>query len=472
MSLIMRHPLISDIYFWCAWIIIPILFEIVPAVMNSFILLCKRSLLKETKPLNFIPLITLMIPVYNSEKTLYRCLESVAKSSYPSDKIEVILVDNGSRDSSFKMFQKAQVDFPDLPMWWISSKQGKSKALNKAIFNSDGKYIMNIDSDGILAPDALMNAVKRFESDTHIDCMTGVILIEPQLIEKTKGFFLRQFRRLEFMEYCQAFLAGRNFESQFNSIYTLSGAFSMFRKSVLLKTYLYNTNTICEDTHLTFQMKTVLHRRVYLCNDAIFMVDPIESVNKFYTQRQRWQIGELEVANMFMKKKMKYPIVRFFTSPELRLIMMDHTFAFPRMIWYFALFALGCINYKFDSIITAVILIYLLYVFTCFLYYLNILTFLDRFKDLKRYYAGKLGYLFLMPVFNLFSFFVRFAGIINSITRKASWKTYTLSEEYTMCEETVKQDFWFLFRFRQGVKWLLEKQPKPSGKILQTEGDK
>lgn len=160
----MLHHLVSDIYFWCAWIIIPILFEIIPAVMDSVILLVKRSLLRETKPLSFIPTITLMIPVYNSEKTLYRCLESVARSSYPSDKIEVILVDNGSRDNSFQMFQKAQVDFPDLPMWWISSKQGKSKALNKAIFNSEGKYIMNIDSDGVLETDALLNAVKSLKT--------------------------------------------------------------------------------------------------------------------------------------------------------------------------------------------------------------------------------------------------------------------------------------------------------------------
>lgn len=456
----MMHNLTSEIYFWCAWIIIPILFEIIPAVANSLILLFKRGGRKEQKALTFIPAITLMIPVYNSAATLYRCLQSVCQSTYPNDKMEIILVDNGSKDNSFEVFQKAQVDFPDLPMWWISSKQGKSKALNKAIFNSEGKYIMNIDSDGVLEPNALMNAVKKFEANSKIDCMTGVILIEPELIDKTKGFFLRQFRKLEFMEYCQAFLAGRNFESQFNSIYTLSGAFSMFRKSVLLKTYLYNTNTICEDTHLTFQIKNNLHRRVYLCDDAVFMVDPIESVNKFYTQRQRWQIGELEVANMFMKKNMKHPLIGFIKNPNIRLIMMDHTFAFPRMIWYFALFALGCINYKFDSIIAAVILIYVLYVFTGFLYYLNILTFLDKFRKLQVYYAKKIGYLVLMPLFNLFAFFVRFAGIINSITRKASWKTYTITEEYHMCEEVVKKDFSFLFRFRQGVKRLLESSPK------------
>lgn len=453
--------LTNEIWFWCAWIIIPILFEIIPTIANSVFLLFKRGRLKEAENLTFFPAITLMVPVYNSSATLYRCLQSVYQSTYPMDKIEIILVDNGSSDNSFEIFQKAQVAFPDLPMWWISSKQGKSKALNKAIFNSEGKYIMNIDSDGVLEKNALMNAVKKFEGDSKIDCMTGVIMIEPELIDKTKGFFLRQFRKLEFMEYGQAFLAGRNFESQFNSIYTLSGAFSMFRKSVLLKTYLYNTNTICEDTHLTFQIKNVLHKRVYLCNDAIFMVDPIENVNKFYTQRQRWQIGELEVTHMFMTRKMKHPLIGFFKNSNLRLLMMDHTFAFPRMIWYFALFALGCINYKFDSIIAAVILIYILYVFTGFLYYLNILTFLDKFHKLQVYYAKKLPYLFLMPVFNLFAFFVRFAGIINAVSRKTSWKTYTISEEYDMCENTVKKDFGFLSEFRAIVKGILEKPEPP-----------
>lgn len=343
--------LTSEIYFWCAWIIIPVLFEVIPGIVNSVILLFRRGRAKELPELTFVPMITLMVPVYNSKNTLYRCLKSVYDSTYPNDKIEIILVDNGSKDNSFRIFQKAQMDFPDLPMWWLTSKQGKSKALNKAIFNSEGKYIMNIDSDGVLDKDALMNAVKRFEADSKIDCMTGVIMTDPELIDQTEGFFLRQFRKLEFMEYAQASLAGRNFESQFNSIYTLSGAFSMFRKSVPLKTYLYNTNTICEDTHLTFQIKNILHKRVYLCNDAIFMADPIDSINKFYTQRQRWQIGELEVAHMFMTQKMKSPLSGFFRNSSLRLIMMDHTFAFPRMIWYFALFALGCINYKFDSLI-------------------------------------------------------------------------------------------------------------------------
>lgn len=446
------------IFFWSAWIVIPLIIEIVPSIGNFFLLIWKRiQMNKEVKKsLGFKPAITLIVPVYNSVGTLYRCIESIELSTYPDELIEVMLVDNGSKDGGFGEFQRAQIDFPKLRMWWITSEQGKSKALNKAIFNSNGKYIINIDSDGILHEEALYNIVRKFEHGKDVDCMTGAIMIEPDLIEKTTRFGLKQFRRMEFMEYANAFLAGRNFESQFDSVYTLSGAFSAFRKSVLLKTYLYNTNTICEDTHLTFQIKSILNKKVHLCADALFLVDPIENLDKFYTQRQRWQIGELEVTNMFMKDKMRSPIRGFFSNSVMRLVIMDHTLAFPRLIWYFALFALGCVNYSFYNVVVAMVIIYFLYVFTSLLYYFNIISFLKEFKELRKYYASLVLYLFGLPLYNLFSFFVRFAGIINSIKRKSSWKTLNLTEETMMCKETVQVDFSFIIRFRNILKRILE----------------
>lgn len=448
----------SIIWYWAAWVVIPLVLEIVPNVFSSLVLLWKKLFLmhREKDLSEFKPVITLIIPVYNSEATLYRCIQSVNDSTYPLDCIEILLVDNGSKDNSFKEFERAQLDFPQLGMWWMYSRQGKSKALNKAIFNSNGKYIINIDSDGILQKDALANMVRRFENYPDIDCMTGAILIEPALIEKTKGFWLRQFQKMEFVEYVHAFLAGRNFESQFHSLFTLSGAFSAFRKSILLKTFLYNTNTICEDAHLTFQIRDLLKKKVLLCHDAVFMVDPIESINKFYTQRQRWQIGELEVTNMFMKTKMRNPITGYIKNASLRVLIQDHTFAFPRMIWYFALIALGCVNYNFTNIIIANAIIYALYAFGALLYYCNILSFLAPFKDIQKYYGKKIGYVMLLPLYNMFAFFIRFAGIINSIKRKSSWKTKTFTEEKNEALEVVRNDFEILKVLRKWVKALLE----------------
>mgnify|MGYP000833541054 FL=1 len=192
-----------------------------------------------------------------------------------------------------------------------------------------------------------------FENEPEVHSLTGTVLTNPELIDQTNRCALRLLQKMEFGEYCQAFLSGRNFQSELNSIFTLSGAFSAFRKSAIMKTQLYNTDTLCEDTHVTFQVRFQMKKRVALCPNAIFFVDPIESLNKLYVQRQRWQSGELEVLHMFRKDKMN--IGRsFFKDFVMRILVYDHTFAFPRMIWYFAIICLAFINYPMKLIVTSV----------------------------------------------------------------------------------------------------------------------
>ncbi|NYC93459.1 glycosyltransferase [Clostridium acetobutylicum] len=178
-----------EMVFWMAWIIIPFLMEIVPALGGFIILLRKRLSIKDKAFSGKLPQITIIVPVYNSEDTLKGCIESIYNSDYPSEFIDVMLVDNQSSDNSFKIFTRCQKEFDGLSLRYMNSKQGKSKALNMALFNSSGKYIIHIDSDGKLHKDAIKNMVTRFEGNPHVHCMTGVILTDKELIEKTKGSF-------------------------------------------------------------------------------------------------------------------------------------------------------------------------------------------------------------------------------------------------------------------------------------------
>lgn len=430
-----------ELIFWMAWIIIPLVMEIVPAIGGFFLLLKKSLAQKEDDELDpeTLPDLTLIIPVYNSEQTLRTCLESVYLSDYPKHLLHVLLVNNQSADDSFRIFNECQKEFSNLPMTWLNSKQGKSKALNMALFNSQDKYVINIDSDGILHPQALKNMVKRFEQNPDITTLTGSVLTNIIMVEDEGNLGIKLLRRCEFFEYCQAFLAGRNFASETNSIYTLSGAFSAFRKSTILKTQLYNMATVCEDTHVTFQVRHLLNQKVHLCENALFFVDPIESWNKLYTQRQRWQRGEIEVSHMFLKGELQ-PTSGFFSNFMVRLLMYDHTFAFPRMIWYFALIYLVLLNYPIYLVIGSVFIIYLLYAFTSFLYYINIRMYLNQFKDIRKYYAGKWYLVFLLPLFNFAVFWMRLAGIINSIKSEGRWKTTNLAEEIKTIKNIVDKD--------------------------------
>ena len=298
--------------------------------------------------------------------------------------------------------------------------------------------------------------------------MTGTILTNPEMIKAEKNPFRRIFQKTEFYEYAQAFLAGRNFEAELNSIFTMSGAFSAFRKSTILKTQLYNTETVCEDTHVTFQVRKLLHQKIAICENAVFFVDPIENLQKLCLQRQRWQRGELEVAHMFMDRG---SVVKgFLTNFMTRVIMFDHTFAFPRMIWYFALICLTFLNYPFSFILISLVLIYILYVLSALLYYLNILSYLGYDKKLRRFYAGNVLILLLLPFYNFVIYWFRMAGILNSIKTTGAWRTQTWKEEWEQVKCVVCHDFAWLISWHKGVKKLTNKEEKHEEKQETAQG--
>ena len=443
----------NSFLFWAAWIIIPVMMEIVPSLGSVFVLIKKHIFHKEIIKPAIDPEISLIIPIYNSMDTLEQCIRSIDESDYPDERIRIFLVNNQGQDDSFQVFCDCQQKYPQLQMQWLNAKQGKSKALNMALFNSEGKYIIHIDSDGLLERSALRNMVYRFEADQTIECMTGVILTDPKQVQAYPPVLPRILRKVEFMEYAQAFLAGRNYSAEVNAVYTLSGAFSAFRKSAVLKSQLYNTDTICEDTQITFQMKYLQKTKVGICEDAIFFVDPIEDMDKLYTQRQRWQRGSLEVSHLFLKDKLKAR--NMLTNVGVRTLLYDHTFAFPRMIWYLALICLLCMNYSFAQIGYSTLFLYGLYVLIGVFYYISTVGFLKNFKEIRKYYAKQWYVIPVLPIFNLMVFFIRFAGVINSINTDSAWKTRNFTQEKESFVQTVAKDFsvggHFLCRIRDFV---------------------
>lgn len=427
--------LFQQFIYWGVWLIIPLIWEVLTGLFSCIAVLVKYCMDKRkeklglySRELDFYPKVSILIPVYNSSETLEMCLQSVCDQDYPVENLEVILIDNGSRDNSYEIFARFQAEHPQLKLWWYRSEQGKSKALNKGIFGSSGKYIINIDSDGRLDKGAVKSVVSRFEKDEEIACITGVVLTDPMLIEKTEGGFLKTIQLCELFEYCESFLVGRNFQAVLNTMYTMAGAFSCFRRESLLKTQMYNSETIGEDTHMTFQIKSFVGGKIAICEDAFFYVDPVESFDRIYTQRQRWQRAELEVAKLFTSYHIG-GFVSFITKPAVRKLVSDHTLVFPRLLWLFAMIYLYFINYPLNLLIGANTLLYLSYLLNSFLYLLVGSLYLKKQKPIRKYVFKHWYICIVMPFYRFIIYWVRIAGIVNSLKTKSRWRTKTFSEE-------------------------------------------
>ena len=428
--------LIIQLGFWLTWLIVPVVYELIPTVFGLLRLaFMERAPLE--KPKKLMP-ISLIVPTYNAAGTLYRCIESVEHSSYPAKLIRIIVADNQSTDDTFAEFHRAQSAFTDLRMQWLATKRGKAQALNAAIYNTNGMYVINIDSDGVLHPDALLNMVKTFENNPQIDALTGTVLTQHQQIASGHHFWLRLLQKNEYFEYVQAFLTGRTIESVNNQLFTMAGAFSAFRRVSLLQTHLYDTKTIGEDIDMTFQIRYELNGRVEVCPNALFYVEPAGSLDGLYTQRQRWQRGEIFTIRKFMQDNVG--LSQIFKNFVVRRLIIDHTVLFLRMIWLFAFVVLIPFGYSVHLVAMSFFLLYILYVGIDLLNFGSACVYLRTFRTDWHFYLRNWWVVFTLPGFFLLISFIQMVGIVNTMTQPAQWQAEDYHAEWQTIKQIVRHD--------------------------------
>lgn len=116
------------------------------------------------------PKVSIIIPVYNAEKYLSRCLNSILKQTYSN--IEIILVDDGSEDKSSYLCDRYAILDRRIKAYH-KSNEGVSIARNYGIENCNGEYIVFVDSDDYLISECIETLVKlvRNEEESVLGCV-------------------------------------------------------------------------------------------------------------------------------------------------------------------------------------------------------------------------------------------------------------------------------------------------------------
>ena len=106
-------------------------------------------------------MISVIIPIYNMEKYLDRCINSITEQSYKN--IEILLINDGSTDNSLKICKKFQKEDERIKFFSMNH-QGVSIARNLGIEKAKGKYIMFIDSDDWIEKDTIKNLYENIKN--------------------------------------------------------------------------------------------------------------------------------------------------------------------------------------------------------------------------------------------------------------------------------------------------------------------
>ena len=137
-------------------------------------------------------MVSVIIPVYNAEKYLNRCVESVVAQSY--EKLEIILVDDGSQDRSTSICQAWQERDPRVKVI-CQQNEGAGIARNRGMAEATGQYIFFVDSDDYLDGFAVEKCVSAMELNTAdavvygaYDVLSGGIVKQKQLSAEKRHF--------------------------------------------------------------------------------------------------------------------------------------------------------------------------------------------------------------------------------------------------------------------------------------------
>jgi putative glycosyltransferase (exosortase G-associated) len=416
--------LLPFLAFWGVWLIIPMLLDgtaAMIALVGGWWVSRKSQRQPPLKDLSYFPLVSILVPVYNGESTLGACLRALRQQTYPHNRMDVVVINNGSTDGTFAVFDaEQQQPFAGRLSWFTISDKGKSWALNAGIHLAHGSLIINLDADTVLHPDAVLNMVRAFETDPSLASATGAIsVLEPA--NPTPGLIQTILAECEFIEYLASFKIGRVYQSLNDSLYTLAGAFCAFRRDVLLRTFLYSQETVTEDTDLTLDLHEKTQSEHIACvPEATAFVHPIPSLRALYSQRVRWQRGQLEVAARHEKFMRRGGFFRLRGLSLQRLLLMDHTLSFPRMVWFFFLPALVAFDYPLSLVLTGFAATYVLYAAIEAMWIL--VTYLVSEPE-ARLRLRRSWWLFLAtPLYRFVVYWFRLAGFLAAQAEPPSWR--------------------------------------------------
>jgi cellulose synthase/poly-beta-1,6-N-acetylglucosamine synthase-like glycosyltransferase len=246
-----------------------------------------------------LPIVSIIIPAYNEEKSIAKTIESVLGLDYPKNKLDIIIIDDGSKDNTLKEASK----YKKFIRIFTKINGGKASAVNLGIKNAKGEFIITMDADSFVNSDALTNMLGYFQ-EKDVACVTASMLIK-----NPKGFWLR----MQAVEYAFGVFLRKAF-SLLDAVHVTPGPFSAYRKSFFDKYGGFSEKTITEDTEMALRIQSHGYKIRTSLNSIVYTIGPNNFKDLFY-QRRRWYTG-------FLENVVKYKKIFSLKHGELGIIIL------------------------------------------------------------------------------------------------------------------------------------------------------
>ena len=274
---------------------------------------------------NYTPGVSIIIPCFEEEEWIQRTVHSCINQDYPVDKLEVIVVDDCSKDRSAERVEEIiaklkEADTGDhayrvaerIRFFRQSANLGKRDAMARGAREAKHELLVFVDSDSFLDPFAIRNIVQPFK-DKEMGGVSGRTDVA--------NTYTNALTKMQAVRYSIAFRVMKAAEGYFDAATCLSGPLSCYRRDLVLKymdswlnqRFLGQKATFGDDRSMTnFILR---HNRTTYQDSAVCMTIVPRSYKVFLRQQMRWKrswLRESLIASRFMWKKEPFMALSFY----------------------------------------------------------------------------------------------------------------------------------------------------------------
>lgn len=329
--------------------------------INLGTLLWRVYLFKKYKPIaacsdSELPTVTILVPAYNEGAQVLVTLRSVCASDYPAHKMQIIAIDDGSKDDTWQWMEKAKEELGErIELIRQPKNGGKRHALYTGFKKASGLVWVTIDSDSVVEPWGLRNLISPFVRDARVGGVGGNV----RVLNYKEGLIPKLLE--------VAFTFGFDFvrasHSQVNTVMCTPGALSAFRASAvrpimdewLHEQFLGRPYNIGEDRNLTNLVLRQGFHVLFQSNANVFTNVPTtyKGLCKMLLRWARSDVRESMILTGFLSRKFRPTsalgarinlllswIDMLIAQPALLLCLISLAFA-PFLIMFKTLFLIG-----------------------------------------------------------------------------------------------------------------------------------
>ncbi|MBI2451998.1 glycosyltransferase family 2 protein [Candidatus Pacearchaeota archaeon] len=221
--------------------------------------------------------ITFVIPAYNCANVLEKTIRSIKNAKYDKEKINIIVVNDGSTDNTLKVAKSLEKKYSRVQVF-NKTNGGKAEAVNFGIKKVKTPFLVVLDSDTLIKQDLLEKSVSLF-SDSATMAVTS--RLKP----------LNNKKLIERMQYVEYTLAGfyRMITSKLSSL-PVAPAFTIYRKKFFDKHGYFEKNNLTEDFEMGLRIQSNHYNMGYEAHSYALTVVP-DNLHSLIRQRRRWAYG-------------------------------------------------------------------------------------------------------------------------------------------------------------------------------------